>query len=245
MLTAGMAYGNTIIFTTDPSNHTINPGTGPINEDARVTFITSLNQIILRVENLQIEESGSIAQTINTVEFKLNTPWSTPFEAAHSGAAINLASASGGAQLVNYTPIVGGYGNLLTNRWTIFTGSGQNTIAGGIQISTISGGNPNETIIGPPNQPGKYLANAGLRGDNPFLQTDTGSYIQWTITFAPGSGVTSSTNVTQATMAFGTALVANQTLNLITQSTPSPEPGTVLLMISGLALAVGIRRRTV
>ena len=170
------------------------------------------------------------------------TSCAPPVEAAHSGAAINLASASGGAQLVNYTPIVGGYDNLVPNRWTIFTGSAQNTLVGGIQISTISGGNPNETIIGPPNQPGKYLANSGLRSDNPFLQTDTGSYIQWIITFAPGSGVTSATTVTQATMAFGTALVSNQTLDLIPQ-TSSPEPGTILLMIAGLGLIVGFRRR--
>ena len=105
-----------------------------------------------------------------------------------------------------------------------------------MQLTTLSGGNPDETIIGPPNSSNLYQANKGLLADNPFIQTSGGSYVSWTIHFS--SGVTALTNVTRARLSFNTAFDTATELDLTSET---PEPLSVLLSVSGLLLLVARR----
>src|SRR5215471_3125704 len=68
--TAQEIRANTYIFATAPGA-TVNPGTGPVSVNASVTFITALDQITLRITNLQTETAGSVVQTISAVDFHL------------------------------------------------------------------------------------------------------------------------------------------------------------------------------
>jgi hypothetical protein len=220
--------------------------------DATVTFITALDQITLRITNLQTETGGSVAQTISAVDFHLQGLTGSslsPTLFSWQGEAGDLTAGTGGnATFADGTRVYNSTGGNLANRWTIFTtccnanGSG-NQIAGGIQITTLSGGNPDETILGPPNtNPNTYKANNGLVNDSPLLRTLPTTYIEYVIHFSAGSGVTSSTVVNAARMSWNTAFAAGTELDLISQTTP--EPGTWGMLIGGFGLlAVGRWRR--
>src|SRR5260370_10176181 len=208
-----------------------------VAENATVTFITSANTLEIRVMNLQFG-SGSVQQTISAVDWLLDTPTTGATVVDFSGATINLDSASGGGiHTVGYT-VGPAYtpANFTNDRWQLYTANAASSavagaqINGGMQLTTLSGGNPDETIIGPPNSSNLYLANNGLLGDNPFIQTST-SYVSWTIHFA--TRVTANTTVTAARMSFNTAFEPGSELNLIV-NTPEPTPN--MLIAGGLAL---------
>jgi len=244
LLSLGTVRANTILYTTAPGA-TINVpnGASGVAENANVTFITSANSLEIRVSNMQVG-SGTVAQTISAVDFLLSTPSTDPVVVDFSGVTINLVDPGGkGTQNVTYTQ---GLAYTPTNfpgdRWQLYTAAASSSttagaqIAGGMQLTTLSGGNPNETIIGPPNSSDLYQANKGLLADNPLIQTSGGSYVSWTIHFS--SGVTALTKVTRARLSFNTAFDTATELDLTSET---PEPVSVLLSVSGLLLLVARR----
>jgi hypothetical protein len=126
----------------------------------------------------------------------------------------------------------------VTNRWALFTSAAPNSssagaqIAGGTQLTTISGGKPTQLVIGPPNY---NNPNSAITGHNPFLETSSSTHISFIITYGANSGITENTVISQARLSFGTAFVDTQELDLIPEV---PEPGTVALSLAGLA-AIG------
>jgi hypothetical protein len=226
VLAAVAAHGSTMVFVTPPGS-TISSGTISVN--AQVTFITSQNQIEIRVANLQ-QEQGSVAQTISAVDWSFGSAIPVlPTQTARSGDMITLNSGSGNTQ-VGYTKVVNGYATYSTDRWHQVFASTQ--ISGGMEITALSGSNPDETIIGPPNASNLYQSNGGLRGDNPFLQTALGSYISWTFSFAPSDNITAATQVARVRTSFNTAFAATTELDLVLLT---PEPGTPFMLLGGIA----------
>src|SRR3989442_161729 len=66
------ARANTIVFTTAPGALVHDNGGNPFPVDASVTFITALDQITIRITNLQQETgNGTVLQTIAAVDFDL------------------------------------------------------------------------------------------------------------------------------------------------------------------------------
>ena len=228
------AHAATILFVTPP-NSTISSGTIPVS--AQVTFIMSANQVEIRIANLQQETIGTVAQTISAMDWTFGSSVPVlPVQIARSGTMINLNSGSGNTP-VAYSTITNGYASYSTDRWHSVRTSSQ--ITGGLEITTLSGGNPDETIIGPPNANNLYQSNGGLRGDNPFLQTVLGSYVSWTLQFDPSDHITATTEVTRVRMSWNTAFASSTELDLIPGT---PEPGVWVLCLSGL-LGIAAWRR--
>jgi len=219
------------MFVTAP-NSTI--GGAAVN--VQVTFITSLNQLEVQIQNLE----GSISvetQAVSAVDWLLknldNSPTIQP-----STITLVQTNEAGLGQVVNITSTTATLSALttITNRWGI-SSSGQQ-IVGGEQISTFTGGSPSQLIIGPPpyNHP-----NAAITGHNPFLETDSSTHISYVLGYGTNSGVTANTVISQARLSFGTSFATAQELDLVFEA---PEPGTVGLLLGGIALiCLGLTRR--
>jgi len=252
LCSARSAFGNTYVFNTAPGA-TVNSG-GTLPVDATVEFITALNQITIRITNLQQETTGTAAQTISAVDFHLqglNGGALNPTLFSYQGEIGDLHTLFGQPYWENDGLVYNSTGGNVGNQWSIYTnyvgpGSSRGAqIQGGIQLTALNGAtNPTELILGPPNGhfiADLYTANSGLIGESPLLRTDTTTYIEYVIHFTPGSGVTSSTVVDSARMSWNNAFNAQTELNL--QGTP--EPGTWCLILGGLgAFAVRNRIRT-
>ena len=228
-----------------------NPGT-PVAVNASITFITALDEITIRVTNLQQETAGSVIQTISAVDFHLqglSAGALSPTLFSYQGEIGNLHKISSQfATFSNDGLIYNSTGGNVANRWTTYTnyvGPGAATagaqISGGIQITTMSGGDPFQTILGPANTPpNTYRANNGLILDSPLLRTNANTYIEYVIRFTPGSGVTASTAVDAVRMTWNTQFDGLTELDL-QQMLATPEPGTWGLLICGMGL-LGWRR---
>jgi len=249
LCTAQVARANTYVFVTAPGA-TVNPGTGPVAVNTSVTFITALNQITIRITNLQMETAGSDIQTIDALDFHMQgiTGASiSPTLFSWLGEAGNLHDNGGGQSTYSNDGLIyNSTGGNLANHWGLFTSfvgpgaaSAGAQISGGIQLTTITGGQPTETILGPANTaPNTYLANNSLLNHNPLLRTNANTYIEYVIHFSSTSGVTASTVVDTARMSFGTAFSSTTEVDL----QKFPEPGTWALMIGGIGLMAGWRR---
>ena len=109
-----------------------------------------------------------------------------------------------------------------------------------IHLTTLTGGQPENLIIGPPDSDtGRYdHANSSVDNFNPSIQ-GTGTFV------INATGVTSNTIVTAAVFSFGTS----DTERLVTgvpDVTPTavPQPMTLLLLGSGFIGIVGLGRST-
>src|SRR4051812_14828506 len=172
------AHGATILFVTPPGAN-VNGS----NVNAQVTFISSANQIEIRIANLQQEE-GTVSQTISGLDWTFGSSLPVmPTQIARSGDMITLDPTANGNRQVTYTFVQNGYATYPTDHWKNVVASTQ--IAGGMEMTAISGFTASETIIGPPNANDLYQSKNALRGYNPFLQTSAGSYVSWTLAFDP------------------------------------------------------------
>ena len=228
----GVARANTFSFVTAPGTTVVPAGSSALPVSAEVTFIVTTGQVEVRVTNLTIE-TGGVGQTINSIDFLLNAPTAGPTLFSYSGNAIKVNDpGSGGAHLVGYSQIAGGYASFGSagnpvQRWAPLTST---QLSGGYSLTTITGSNPAETIIGPENAPGQYQANKSVFQDNPFLQTPTSSsYIDWIVQF--NSGVAVSSAISRVRLTWGTAVDLSTETELIPYA---PEPASVVLMLSGL-----------
>lgn len=201
--------------------------TGPVN--AAVQFVTSTNLLTVSIWNYQIETTGDI-QSINTVQFLLSPTVAGPGSIT-GRSGIERTIVSGGT----FTDSPTGF----TTGWASRTSSfGTNWL----ELSTLIGGQPSKTIIGPPNASNIYGANGSITNHNPFLATpNQASPIVFTISL---TGVTSATTITASRMIFGTDTSTAAQLTLVPQTSAIPEPGSLLLTsvpLLGL-LAVRLRR---
>jgi hypothetical protein len=233
-------------FITAPGQ-TITPnGSGAVSISARVDFIVSGGQMIVNVYNTSVN-SGSVATTINSIDWSYTPAYSTlPSSIAYAGTVINLNPIAGNGHVEDgYTVAAGGFAQLesTTPRWTTAASA---QISGGMHLSTITGGNPNQTIIGAPDVysgggpgTGTYNANSAMVTDNPYVQTiDMSHPAQFTLVM---SALQASEVVTRARMTWGTALDVSNQVELVSTV---PEPGTIFLAGCGAFLILlGARRK--
>ena len=245
LCTTKPSAANTYVFGTAPGA-TINSG-GPVSVDASVTFITALNQITIRITNL--EPAVNPVQAISAVDFHLQGLTASalnPTLYSYQGEIGNLHTFLFWQYFSNDGLTYNSTGGNVTNQWSIYTnyvgpGSSRGAqIQGGIQLTALNaGGNQTQLILGPPNGTlGGYTGNSGLIADNPLLRTQANSYIEYVIHFSPGSGVTSATVVDRARMSWSAQFNANTELEL------TPEPGTYGPVAVVLGLAVWRRHRS-
>jgi hypothetical protein len=205
------------------------------NVNDRITFITSLNQIEIQVQNLQTGISREI-QAISAIDFLIGGVLNVQPTSINLKTSLvadpNLGQVITITDSTTYTTAAL---TTITNRWNVST-TGQQ-LAGGTQISVFGGGrgSPTQLIIGPP----AYGAvNAAVTGHNPFLETDAGTHISFVLTYAPSANITAFTNIDTDSgqlprLSFGTTFATTQELDLIPEV---PEPTTVAIFLGGFAL---------
>jgi hypothetical protein len=238
LLSTAAGRAATIVFVTAPGANILG---NPIND--RITFITGLNQLEIQIQNLQLNinfETQAIVAADwllhNLNNSSISQPASGRGSVALTTSGTNLGTVINITNPPSVTTLVAGGLAGLTNRWSLFTSATQ--IPGGTQLTTLSGGQPNQLIIGPSPYPNP---NNAVTGHNPFLETPAGTHISYVITYGANSGVTAATVVTRTRLSFGTAFATAQELDLIEET---PEPGTAALSLAGFVLlSLGHLRR--
>jgi PEP-CTERM motif-containing protein len=186
----------------------------PVNASA--TFSTSLNTVMITVWNLQANPK-SVIQAISDLDFVLSNGATSGTLAGSMGQDITINS--------NGTYSLGS---------TVSTGWGLNgNVTGGLQLDALGFIGPAHLIIGPPGGPTYSNANGSIAGNGPH-----NPFLNQTATFVVNvAGVTAATNITSATFSFGT------TAGDDIVGTAVPEPGSLLLMGSGILGLAGLLRR--
>jgi hypothetical protein len=234
----------TIVFVTPPGANVL----GALVDD-RITFITSLNKVEIQVQNLELNIRLE-TQAIAAIDWLLHNIDNSATSQPTSGLGSVALKTSGDPNLGSVIDISGSTTytmsplTSITNRWALFTSPAPDSssvgaqIAGGTQLTAISGGKPTQLIIGAPNY---NNPNNAVTGHNPFLETSSTTHISYVITYGANSGITENTVISQARLSFGTAFVGTQELDLIPEV---PEPGTVTLSLTGMVvIGLGCVRR--
>jgi len=212
---ASAAYANQFTFATPTGAST---GGGPVNASATVT--TNANGTVSVVLNdLQVNPTD-IAQLLSDFDFVLSNGATTGTGLVQTGSTIFVAG--------NGTTTAGPG----ATGWQI-----NNNVGGGIQISALGGGGPQDLIIGPPGAGGVYTnANGSIAGNgahNPFING------QGTFTLSV-AGVTASTTISSATFSFGTTAGVN--IPGIPVGTPEPISVLLLASVAGVVLLTSRKR---
>ena len=154
-----------------------------------------------------------VAQLISDFDFVLSNP---------SATTGTLASQAGNLIMVNGNGTATSVAGLPTS-WQL-----NNNVGGGLQLDALGGGQPMNTIIGPPGPGGVYTnANGSIAGNGPHNPFDNEA-----ATFVINvAGVTSATNVNSVIFSFGT--VPGIDVPGV-PFTSAPEPGTMTLLGLGL-----------
>ncbi len=208
------AQGGSITFVTP--NGSKESGGNPV--DATVTFTTSANVITVVLNNLEVNPT-TVAQNISDLLFTVST-------GQHSGS-IDETHSSGTSRTVNGNGSFTNNGTVSPSHWSLQSSGSQ------LHLNDLTAGQPVQTILGSPASGGYTHANGSIAGNgphNPFLFGP----VTFTLDVA---GVTSSSNITAAIFSFGTAAGDNVT------GVPSavPEPGSIVLAGSALAMFVALR----
>jgi hypothetical protein len=197
------APATTISFST--ANSTV--GGKPV--DAQVTFVTTTNEILVTLENLQTKISD-IAQVISGVSFELS----------NNKTSTTLGSSSGVERTVNSN-------RTFTDGLSVPTGW-QILLDGTSMQLMLPDGMDTHSIIGPASGTKYSNANSSIAGSS-----DANPFLAGPVTFAiPVNGVTSSTTVDWATFHFGICATYVQACNTFV-----PEPGSMTLV--GMAIVCG------
>jgi len=238
---------NTYNFWTANGATTIDSGGILSDVSLKVTFITSTNQVEVRITNLLVNPTKE-TQAVASVDFLL-AGFSGVQPTAISlkknlttdpdlGYVVNFA----GKKSTAYT--TASITTAPTDAWGI---TNTNILSGGTQISAISGGSPDYLIIGKSTSATDYVGvNNAVTGHTPFLGTNPDDYIAFTLTYAPTAGITANTAISKQNMPivdFGTTFAAGQELVLTDQ--PEPETLTLMTCAMGLFLALTMIRTRV
>jgi hypothetical protein len=201
------SQANVFTFVTPTGSSTTG---GPVNASA--TVMTSNGMVTVVLANNQVNPTD-VAQLISDFDFVLSNPSATTGTlASQMGALIDV----GGGGVVTSVPG-------LPTSWAL-----NNNVGGGLQLDALGGGQPMNTIIGPPGPGGVYTnANGSIAGNgphNPFID-EAGTFV------IDVAGVTSATSVTSVIFSFGTVAGINVPGVPVTST---PEPGNVTLLALGL-----------
>jgi hypothetical protein len=183
-----------------------------------------MNLVTIALQNLIVNQKD-VAQNVSGLFFKLSTGQSSGSVVSDSGTERTVA---GDGTFTNGGSASSGWG------LSYVSGSGSAT---GFHLDGLNGSStPAHTLLGAPDGSNVYSnANKSIAGNgphNPFLS----GILTLQLAIA---GVTSSSNISQVTLGFGTT--SGDNVPLIAQQTGVPEPGTMTLAAVGLA-AVGLAR---
>jgi hypothetical protein len=208
-----------LITYTTPAGAT-NPVSGqPV--DATATFTTSTDQIVVVLNNLIVNPTD-VSQNISDLFFTVST--------GQTSGTINQGLSSGTSRTVAGDGSFTDNGTVSPTHWALQTSGSQ------LLLNDLTGGQPNQTIIGSPGAGNTYSsANGSIAGNgphNPFLFGP----VSFTLSVA---GVTDSSTITAATFSFGT--VAGQNVEGVA-AVPEASTATVAVFGAVACLAYGWSR---
>ena len=200
-------------------NTPANSSTGGQPVSAQATFTTGTDSITVVLKNLQANPT-SVVQNLSDLLFTVSTGQKSGSISSSSGLERTVAKNN------TYSD-----GAIVDTGWSLTTqGSSLYLNVLGTKIG------PAHLIIGPPGGATYANANGSIAGNgphNPFLAESA--------TFVLNvPGVTSASSISAVTFSFGTTEGANEVVGVV------PEPATLALAASGLAVMLGVamaRRR--
>jgi hypothetical protein len=218
LLSAITGRASTKVFVTAPGANVLGAGVSD-----RVTFITSLNQVDIQVQNLSLNIDHEIQALAAMDWLPLNLDNSVVGQPI-SGALLTSGEANLGSLTDFSGPDMDAMAALSsnTNRWAIYAST---QITGGTEL-LWSAGTRSQLLPGPLD-----------------LETPDSAVMSYRIAYGANSHVTADTVITQVHLTFGTSFdYSTDGLNALTDT---PEPGTIALSLTGIALIIvgRLRRR--
>ena len=250
-LTPSLTFATAITYTV-----TGTVAAGTVAVDARVTFVTSQDQLLVTIRN-QIVGASRDLQGIASVDFVLDNHLTAASIANRVGLTRTILSSTGnymngdstGANLNLSDAAYNGLWSLKVsdpNAYNATTNPNGNGLANGISLSMFGGGNQKLTIMGAANSSNLYNSygapNAAFikPSHNPYLFTDAQDVV-FTLNFGLNSGVTSGTNIEGGGMRF---FFGTDRTNFLNGSVSTPEPASELTALSGILFLAVKRMRS-